>query len=97
MRDQSVAIERDPFVCEVTRFVGKPVEFGPAVIKRLSRLPNSAEDSDLPRSHELAGALPAQGFQRAQDTLLVNGPKMYRHGIFIVWGAMIAAVQTRAS
>jgi hypothetical protein len=32
MRDQPVAIKRNPFASVVTRFVGKPVEFGPAVI-----------------------------------------------------------------
>jgi len=36
MRDQPVAVERNPFACVVTRFAGEPLEFGPTVIKLLS-------------------------------------------------------------
>ena len=80
MRDQSVAVKRDPFACEVTRFVGKPVEFGPAVINWLCGLPTKRT---FPIFHGHMNSLvlcQSKGFQRAQYTLLVNGLKMYRHG-----------------
>jgi hypothetical protein len=97
MREKSVAVERDPFACEVTRFVGKPVEFGAAVIEWLSRFPTQRT---IPIFHGHMNSLVLcrrKGFQRAQYTLVVNGLKMYCHGTCIVSGAVIAAAQPRAS
>ena len=97
MGDQAVAIECDPFACEVTRFVGKPFEFGPAVIKWLSRF---RAQRRIPIFHGYMNSLvlcQRKGLQRAQYTLLVNRLKMYHHGTIIVPGDIVAAVQTRAS
>jgi len=80
MRDQPVAIERKPFACDGMRFVGKPFEFGPAVIKRLSRFPAQRR---IPIFHGHMNTLvlgQRKGFQRAQYTMLVNRLEMYRHG-----------------
>ena len=80
MRDQPVAIERDPFACVGTRFVGKPFEFGAAVIKRWSRFPAQRR---IPIFHGHMNTLvlgQRKGFQRAQYTMLVNRLEMYRHG-----------------
>ena len=75
MRDQPVAVERNPFACVVTRFIGKPVEFGPTVIRLLCGFPTKRA---LPLIHGYVDSLMlCQGkrFQRAQYALLVNGLK----------------------
>ncbi len=96
MSDQQVAVERDPFACVVTRFVGKPVEFGPTVIKLLRGLPTKRT---LPLIYGHPDSLMlCQGkrFQRAQYALLVNGLKVYRHGMSIVSGAIVAGARRLA-
>jgi hypothetical protein len=90
MRDQSVAVERNPFACVVTRFACKPVEFGPIVIKLLCGLPTERA-SPLFHGHTDSLML-SQGkrLQWAQYALLENGLKVYRHGTSIVPGAIVA-------
>jgi hypothetical protein len=93
VRDQPVAIERNPFARVVTRFVGKPVEFGPTVIRLLRGLP---AHRTLPLFHGQMDSLMLcqdERFQRAQNSLLVNGIKVYRHGISIVPGAIVAGMR----
>ncbi len=90
MRDQPVAVERNPFACVVTRFVGKPVEFGPTINRLLCGLPTQRA---FPLIHGHTDSLMlSQGkrFQRAQYALLVNGIKVYRHGTSIVPGVIVA-------
>jgi hypothetical protein len=89
MRDQPVAVKRNPLAGVVTRFVGKPVEFGPTVIRLLCGLPTKRA---LPLIHgyvDLLMLYQGKRFQRAQYALLVNGLKVYRHGSFIVLGAVV--------
>ena len=84
MRDQPVAVEGNPFASVVTRFVGKPIEFGPTVIRLLCGLPTKRA---LPLIHgdvDLLMLYQGKRLQRAQYALLVNGFKVYRHGTFIV-------------
>ncbi len=93
MRDQSVAVERNPFAWVVTRFVCNPVEFGPTVIKLLRRIPT---ERMLPLFHGHMHPLmlcQRKRFQRAQYALLVNGLKVYRHGAFIVPGSLVAGAR----
>jgi len=97
MREKSVAVERDPFACKVTRFLGNPIEFGPAVIDWLSRFPNQRTIPIFQGHMNSLVFCQRKGFKRAQYTLFVNGLKMYCHGTCIVSGAMIAAFQTFAS
>ena len=80
MRDQSVTIECDPFACEVTRFVGKPFKFGPAVINWFCGLPTKRTFPILDGHMNSLVLLQCKGFHRAQYTLLVNRLKMNRHG-----------------
>jgi hypothetical protein len=90
MRDQPVPVEGNPFASVVTRFVGKPIEFGPTVIRLLCGLPTKRA---LPLIHgdvDLLMLYQGKRFQRAQYALLVNGFKVYRHGTFIVPGAVVA-------
>ncbi len=97
MRDQSAAVERDPFAWEVTRFVGKPFEFGPAVINWFCGLPTKRTFPIFDSHMNALVLFQCKGFHRAQYTLLVNRLKMYHHGTIIVPGARIAVVQILAS
>ena len=80
MRDESVAVKRDPFAREVTRFVGKPFKFGPAVINWSCGLPAQRTFPIFDGQVNSLVLCERQRFQRAQYTLLVNRLKMNRHG-----------------
>jgi hypothetical protein len=72
------------------RFAGKPLEFGPTVIRLVCGFPTKRA---LPLIHGYVNSLMlGQGkrFQRAQYALLVNGLKVYRHGTTIVLGVIVA-------
>jgi hypothetical protein len=96
MCDQPIAVKRDPFAREVTRFVRKPFEFGPAIVSWCCGLPAKRAFPIFDGQVNSLVFCERQGFQRAQYTLLVDGLKMYRHDNSSVPGS-VAAVQTRAS
>jgi len=80
MCDQSVTIECDPFACEVTRFVGKPFKFGPAIINWCCGLPAKRTFPIFDGHMNSLVLFQCKGFRGAQYTLLVDRLKMYHHG-----------------
>jgi len=95
MCDQPIAVKRNPFAREVTRFVRKPFEFGPAIVNWRCGLPAKRAFPILDGQVNSLVLCERQRFQRAQYTLLKNGLKMYRHNSSSVPGS-VAALQTRS-
>ncbi len=90
MRDQPVAVERNPLASVATRFLDKPVEFGPTVIRLLCGFPTKRVPSLIHGYVDLLMLHQGKRFQRAQYALLVNGLTVYRHSTFILPGAFVA-------